>query len=403
VDYRNTQWPVAETPERIAKIAENQIAEIADLGRDNPDVIKLWIGEGDLQTPDFICDATTEALRQGRTRYTYSRGVPELHEALQRYHRRHWDVEIKTDRFSATCGGMGAVMQAFQAILEPDDEVIVPSPVWPNVLEAVRIVGGKVKHVQLDCDVNGGFSLALDKISAAITPRTRAIYINSPNNPTGWVMPRNDMEQLLALVRERGLWLISDEVYNHFTYDRSIAPSFLEITEPSDRLFVTNTFSKNWCMTGWRLGWLIYPQGMEVVFDNLGQFNTTSVSTFLQHGAIAALDDGDTFIQDFVERSKIGRDIICSALEQAPGVKIVRPDATFYTMFSVHGMNNGMEMAKRILSEVNVGVAPGSAFGPGAESSLRLCFGVDHGTLKTTAERLTKFFSMADWIVDHEN
>ncbi|MDG2404050.1 MAG: aminotransferase class I/II-fold pyridoxal phosphate-dependent enzyme, partial [Paracoccaceae bacterium] len=269
MDYQSAEWPVSTTPARIAEIAENQIVEIADLGRDNPDVIKLWIGEGDLQTPAYISDAATKALRQGRTRYTYSRGVPALHQALHRYHKRHWGVSVPEDRFSVTCGGMGAIMQAFQAILEPDDEVIVPSPVWPNVLEVVRIVGGKVTHIQFDYDVSSGFSLGLDKIGAAITPRTRAIYINSPGNPTGWVMPRNDMEQLLALAREHGLWLVSDEVYNHFTYERPIAPSFLEIAEPSDRLIITNTFSKNWCMTGWRMGWLIYPQGLEVVFNNL--------------------------------------------------------------------------------------------------------------------------------------
>ena len=345
MNYKSIEWPVSQAPKKISTIKENEIVEIADLGRENPDIIKLWIGESDLKTPKFICDATTEALREGHTRYTFSRGIPKLHDALQRYHKRHWGVNIEAGRFSITTGGVGAIMQAFQAILDIEDEVIIPSPVWPNVLEVVRINGGRLKHVQFDFDLNTGFSLDINKIISAITPKTRAIYINSPGNPTGWVMPRNDMVQLLAFARERGLWLISDEVYNHFTFDRPIADSFLEISEPTDRLIVSNTFSKNWCMTGWRIGWIIFPKGMEVIFDNLGQYNTTSVSTFLQHGAIKALDDGDQFVKDFVKRSKIGRDIICSALERAPKVNIVRPNGTFYAMFSVQGMDNGVEMA----------------------------------------------------------
>ena len=396
MNYKSIEWPVSQTPIKISTIKENEIVEIADLGRENPEIIKLWIGESDLKTPKFICDATTKALREGHTRYTFSRGISKLHDALKRYHKRHWGVDIEANRFSITAGGVGAIMQAFQAILDNEDEVVIPSPVWPNVLEVVRINGGKVKHVQFDFDLNSGFSLDLNKIISAITPKTRAIYINSPGNPTGWVMPRNDMVQLLAFARERGLWLISDEVYNHFTFDRPIADSFLEISEPNDRLIVTNTFSKNWCMTGWRIGWMIFPKVMEVIFDNLGQYNTTSVSTFLQHGAIKALDDGDKFVKDFVKRSKIGRDIICSALERAPKVNIVRPNGTFYAMFSVQGMDNGMEMAKKILHEVNVGVAPGSAFGTGAESYLRLCFGVDHALLTTAADRLSSFFENQD-------
>lgn len=389
----NERWSMNDAPKRITSISDSKITEVADLGRDNPKVIKLWIGEGDLKTPEIISRAATKALEQGYTRYTFSRGLPALHEALQRYHKRHWGVNISTDRFSVTCGGMGAVMQAFQAILEPDEEVIVPCPVWPNVWETVRIVGGQVKYVLLDFDETKGFSLDLEKIASAITPKTRAIYINSPHNPTGCVLSLKEMEHLLKLTRQHGLWLVSDEVYNHFTYSDKITPSFLQLSEPNDRLIVTNTFSKNWCMTGWRLGWMIYPQGMQGVFDNLGQFNTTSVATFLQYGAIAALDEGDEFIQQFVQRSKIGRDIICSSLETVSRVRIVRPEATFYAMFSVDGMTDGLESAKQILREANVGVAPGSGFGFGAESYLRVCFGVDHKILKDAGNRLTEFFA----------
>ncbi|UIJ91996.1 aminotransferase class I/II-fold pyridoxal phosphate-dependent enzyme [Sinorhizobium meliloti] len=185
--------------------------------------------------------------------------------------------------------------------------------------------------------------------------------------------------------------MVSDEVYAHFTYDGATAPSFLEITEPTDRLMVTNTFSKNWCMTGWRIGWIIFPRGMDTIFDNLSQYNTTSVSTFVQHAAVAALDKGDDFIKALVRRSATGREIICSALDRLPNVRVFWPEGTFYFFFSVHGMNSGYEMARRILREASVGVAPGSAFGPGGEAYLRVCFAVDPALIEDAAQRLVAF------------
>ncbi|MBN9053948.1 MAG: aminotransferase class I/II-fold pyridoxal phosphate-dependent enzyme, partial [Rhizobiales bacterium] len=335
MDYKDPEWPIAGTPERISRIELNQICDIADLAREDPDVIKLWIGEGDLPTPDFIKDAAVAAMQAGHTRYTYSHGVPALRAALDRYHKRHWNVDVGPNRFSVTAGGVQAIMQAFQAIISPGDEVIVPVPAWPNLVEIIGILGGTVVPVPYRTTGSGGFTLDLDDVYAAVTPRTRAIAINSPSNPTGWIMPKEQMVEVRDFARERGLWIVSDEVYCHFTYDGTIAPSFLEVTEPTDRLLITNTFSKNWCMTGWRIGWLIYPEGMSTVFDNLSQYNTTSVSTFSQYAAVAALDQGDDFIRQLVERSARGREIICATLDKLPNVKVFWPQGTFYFFFSV--------------------------------------------------------------------
>lgn len=391
MDFRAAEWPVAGTPERISSIELNQICDIADLAREDPDVIKLWIGEGDLPTPAFIREAAVAALDAGHTRYTYALGVPALRDALSRYHQRHWNADVASDRFSITAGGVQAIMQAMQAILSPGEEVIVPVPAWPNLVEIIGILGGKVVPVNYRTTADGSFFLDLDDVFAAVTPKTRAIAINSPSNPTGWIMPKEQMVKVRDFARERGLWIVSDEVYCHFTYDGTIAPSFLEITEPTDRLIVTNTFSKNWCMTGWRIGWLIYPEGMSTIFDNLSQYNTTSVSTFSQYAAIAALDQGDEFIRSLVERSARGREIICSTLDKLPNVRVFWPQGTFYFFFSVHGMNSGYEMARRILQEAGVGVAPGSAFGPGGEQFLRVCFAVDPALIAEGASRLEAF------------
>lgn len=391
MDYRATEWPVSGTPARINGIELNQICDIADLAREDPDVIKLWIGEGDLPTPQFIREAAVSALSAGQTRYTYALGVPALREALDRYHKRHFNVDIGADRFSITAGGVQAIMQAVQAVLNPGDEVIVPVPAWPNLIEIIGILGGKVVPVPYRTLAAGGFALDLDDLFGAVTSKTRVIAINSPSNPTGWVMPREQMLAVRDFARSKGIWIISDEVYSHFTYNGALAPSFLEITEPTDRLIVTNTFSKNWCMTGWRIGWVIYPKGMSKIFDNLSQYNTTSVATFVQHAAVAALDQGDEFIKSLVARSTRGREIICSTLDKLPNVRVFWPDGTFYFFFSVHGMNSGYDMARRILKEAGVGVAPGSAFGPGGEEFLRVCFAVDPALIEEGARRLEAF------------
>lgn len=386
-------WPLSGVPDRIAGISLSQICDIADLARDDASVIKLWVGESDLPTPRFISDAAVAALQAGHTRYTYSHGVPALRDALSAYHKRHWNVDVAPSRFSVTAGGMQAIAQALQAVLEPGDEVVVPVPAWPNLLEITRILGGTVVPVPYRTPQGGGFDLDLEDLFAAVTPRTRVIAVNSPANPTGWIMKRADMIALRDFARERGIWIVSDEVYAHFTFGEGVAPSFLEITGPADRLIVTNTFSKNWCMTGWRIGWLIFPEGLSEVFDNLSQYNTTGVATFCQYGAVAALEEGDGFIREQAARAQAGRDLICTALEGVPGIRVFWPRGAFYFFFAVEGLEDGHALARAILRDTAVGLAPGSAFGPGGEACMRLCFAVSPDLLARTAERLVPYLT----------
>ncbi|PIK71131.1 aminotransferase class I/II, partial [Methylobacterium frigidaeris] len=181
---------------RMRGIGTSQIGLVADRGRDDPEVVKLWIGEGDLPTPPFIVEAAHQAMVAGHTRYATSLGLPRLREALSAYHARHWDVAIPPERFAVTAGGMNAIMQAAQALLEPGDEIIIPSPAWPNLAEAVRITGGVPVTVPYRVQADGRFALPLADIEAAITPRTRVIVVNSPSNPTGWIMPLDEMKAL---------------------------------------------------------------------------------------------------------------------------------------------------------------------------------------------------------------
>ncbi|WP_342162373.1 pyridoxal phosphate-dependent aminotransferase [Methylobacterium sp. SD21] len=374
---------------RVRGIRTSQIGLVADRGRDDPDVVKLWIGEGDLPTPPFIVEAAHRAMQAGHTRYATSLGLPRLREALGAYHARHWGVAIPPDRFAVTAGGMNAVMQAAQALLEPGDEIIIPSPAWPNLGEAVRVTGGVPVSVPYRVDAEGRFSLPLADIEAALTPRTRVIMVNSPSNPTGWIMPADEMVALRDLARERGLWILADEVYAHFTYDGPIAPSFLQICTEHDRLIVANTFSKNWAMTGWRAGWLIFPKGLAETFAKLGQYNTTSIPTFVQHAAVTALDEGDGFIRTMVERCAEARAILIDGLSRLPGASIAPPEGAFYLMARLVEDEPSLPFALRLLEQAKVGVAPGTAFGPEGEGFVRLCYAISPELAREAVRRIT--------------
>ena len=375
---------------RVRGLAASQIGQVADRGRDDPEVIKLWIGESDLPTPDFVVAAAQEALKAGHTRYTYSLGLPRLREALGEYHRRHWGLDLSPDRFAVTVGGMNAIVQSAQAVLDDGDEAIVPSPCWPNLIEAVRLVGGVPVAVPFRRRADGRLGLDLSDVSAAATARTRAIILNSPSNPTGWIMPLREMEALVGFARDRGLWIIADEVYAHFTYDGAIAPSFLQICDGWDRLIVTNTFSKNWAMTGWRAGWLTIPEGAAPVFAKLGEYNTTSIPTFVQHAAVAALDRGDAFIREMVRRCAESRAVLAGGLSLLPSVSLLPPDGAFYLMARVDTRETSLELALRLLRDAKVGVAPGSAFGPEGEGYIRMCFAVSPALAREAVSRLAR-------------
>ncbi|WP_328702758.1 aminotransferase class I/II-fold pyridoxal phosphate-dependent enzyme [Belnapia mucosa] len=239
----------------------------------------------------------------------------------------------------------------------------------------------------------GRFTLALQDILAAVTPQTRILVVNSPSNPTGWVMPLAEMEALRDVARERGLWILSDEVYNHFTYGNAIAPSFLQVTTPTDRLIVTNTFSKNWAMTGWRAGWVTYPEGLAATFSKLGQYNTTSIPTFIQHAAVAALEQGDAFIRTMVGRCVESRAILVEGLSRIRGVTVFPPEGAFYLMVRVDTGETSLDLAFRLLREAKVGVAPGTAFGPQGEGFLRICFAISPELAREAVARLARVLS----------
>ena len=378
--------------QRAADAPESGIVAVVNHGRLKPGLIPLWAGEGDEPTPTFISTAASQALMAGETFYTWQRGIPELRTALSRYYDRHFGAAIDPDRICVTGSGMAAIKNAIDAVTGPGDEAILITPAWPNFSAAVGLSGGMPVPVPLESR-DGRWHFDVERMERAITPRTRALFINSPSNPTGWTATRDDLEAILAIARRHGLWIIADEIYALFHYPGGRAPSFLDVSDPQDRILYVNSFSKNWAMTGWRIGWIVAPDGMKQVLENLVQYQTSGVPQFLQKGAVAALDEGDSYIAQAVEKARAARDILCDALSATNRVATLKPDGAFYAFFRVDGVKDTMRTAIDIVDQANVGLAPGTAFGEGGAPYLRACFlrRLDH--IEEAAGRLATYIS----------
>jgi aspartate/methionine/tyrosine aminotransferase len=371
---------------------ESGIVALANRGRLIPGVIPLWAGEGDLPTPSFICEPAVAALKRGETFYTWQRGLPELREALVRYHRRHFAHEAAPDNFVVCGSGMQAIQLAIDATCGAGDEAIYLAPAWPNFAGALSVAGAKPVAVPLTFS-EAGWHCDVGRITDAVGPRTRAIFLNSPANPTGWTADRETLKAILEVARRKDLWIIADEIYALFNYTGTRAASFLDIMESWDRILFVNTFSKNWAMTGWRIGWLRIPDGTAQVFENLVQYSTSGVPQFLQRGAIAALDEGDQFLASQLTRARTARDLVSNGLKATGRVRLALPQGAFYLMFSIDGIDDSRAAAIAILEEARVGLAPGIAFGPEGEGFFRLCFHRDLHQLEEAVGRLVEWIA----------
>ncbi len=368
------------------------IVEVMNHGFGKPGLVALWAGEGDLATPAFICEAATRSLAAGETFYTRQTGIPELREALARYHDRHWPGPggraFDPARFVVAGSGMQAIQIAIAAVAGAGDEIIVPTPAWPNVAGAMSVAGGRAVEVPMTADA-AGWTLDLDRLAAAIGPATRAIFVNSPSNPTGWTASRETLAAILELSRRHGLWIIADEVYARFVYDGAErAPSFYDVADDDDRILYVNTLSKNWAMTGWRVGWISAPPAIGELLANLVQYSTSGVAVFMQRAAIAALDRGEDFVAHQVARAARGRALIHGVLTSTGRVHEAAPAGAFYYFFSIDGEPDTRRLGLQLVDEANVGLAPGTAFGAAGAGYMRLCFARGEDSLGLAARRL---------------
>jgi aspartate/methionine/tyrosine aminotransferase len=375
-------------------LPESGIVEVFNYGRTREGLIPLWAGEGDLPTPSFIAEAATRSLAAGETFYTWQRGIPDLRAAIASYMTRLYGVAEDSERYFVTGSGMHAVQVALALTVSAGEEVIIPSPEWPNIAAAAEAAGARPVYVPFSFDAGRGFRLDLDRLESAVTPRTRAIFINTPANPTGYVASLDELRGVLDIARRHGLWIIADEIYGRFYYaagEGGLAPSFHSIMEPEERILFVQTFSKNWAMTGWRVGWLEAHPSLGDVIENLIQYSNSGVAAFMQRAGVAALERGESFVAHQIERARRGRDIVAEGLASSNRVRFAQPEGAFYMFFGVEGEDDTRQLALKLVDEANIGLAPGTAFGPGGEEYIRLCFARGEAQVAEATDRLVRW------------
>ena len=364
------------------------ISKVALGALGDPEVIPLWFGESDIVTPAFIRDAAKAALDSGQTFYSYSRGTPALRAGLKTYLDRLYGIDLHPDRITVAGSTMLSVVVAAEYLLDRDDEIVLLGPYWPNIRVAARLMGARSVDVRLRAGERR-WELDLGEVARAITPRTKAVYVNTPSNPTGWIMSAEEGSALLDLCRHNGLGLIADEVYHRNVFHgRDPAPSFLELAGPEEPVFVLNGFSKAWAMTGWRLGWMVAPQHLVEPMAVLAECNNTGATVFAQAGGLAALEQGEEFVRSFVARTRINRDLVMELIGSHPKVTLPEPEGAFYAFPRIEGLTDSLAFAREVLQRCKVGIAAGYTFGAGNEGHVRLCFAIRTERLRLALERL---------------
>jgi aspartate/methionine/tyrosine aminotransferase len=359
----------------VVAMQSSRIREVANAALKNPDVLAFWFGESDEVTPSVVREAAARSLERGETFYGHNLGLAELRDALASY-TAGFHPGSYGDRIAVTSSGVNALMLATQLLAGAGDEVVAVVPVWPNLTQQPTMMGARVKRVAIAPDAKGVWHLDVQALTAAITPQTKVVLVNSPSNPTGWTLNRDEQCALLEHCRRTGTWIVADEVYERMWFGPGrTAPSFLDIADAQDRLIVVHSFSKSFLMTGWRLGWMVVPDGGVLAqIGKLIEFNTSCPPEFVQHGGLAALALGNGFVDGLVQRLRACRDLLMQRLQQLPGVTVAVPNGGLYAFLKIEGQSDSLAFAKRLVAEHGLGLAPGIAFGPEGEGWLRWCF-----------------------------
>jgi len=374
----------------IARLPASKIREVANAGLGRSDVLAFWFGESDEVTPEAVRHAAAQSLQNGETFYAHNLGLPELRQALAGYcSTLHGSVDV--DRIAVTSSGVNALMLAMQMLAGAGDEVVAVVPLWPNLTAQAAIMGATVKRVALR-PLQGRWTLDVDALREAVTPATRVLLLNAPNNPTGWTLTREEQQAILAHCRRTGTWIVADEVYERLHFGAgSAAPSFLDIAGDEDRLVVAHSFSKSFLMTGWRLGWLVLPRGHIDAIGTLIEYNTSCAPVFVQRGGLAALRIASDFVPQLVQHLHGCRDRLLPQLAALPGIEVASPRGGMYAFFRVQGRDDSLAFAKQLVQQYGLGLAPGVAFGDEGEGWLRWCFASrDPQRLDAGVQRLSR-------------
>jgi aspartate/methionine/tyrosine aminotransferase len=383
----------------VQALRASKIREVANAAMGRPNVLAFWFGEPDEVTPEFIRQAAIDSLAAGETFYSQNLGLPELRAAIAAYVSR---LHRPTPEgcIAVTSSGLSALMIATQAVVGPGDRVVEVTPLWPNLVEIPKILGASVTTVPLEFSPSG-WRLDLDALLDALTPGTAAVYINSPNNPTGWTIDPAAQRVILEHSRKHGIWIFADDAYERLYYDGgtagapAVAASFLDIAEPDDRLISTNTFSKSWLMTGFRLGWIRAPEPLVAQLPKLIEYNTSCAPVFVQRAGIAAITGGEPVIAHTVARFRQARDFLVERLRAIPDVAVASPAGAMYAFFRVAGVADSLALCRQLVVDVGLGLAPGAAFGPEGEGFVRWCFAASRERLADGVQRLERGLAAA--------
>jgi hypothetical protein len=388
-------------PARIAASAlavpHSQVRELAEIAMGMDGVLKLYFGESNLPTPDFVKRAAEQALADGYTYYTENAGLPSLRQALARYQGELHGVDLDpATEIVVTASGVQALSLVLRCLVDPGDEALVLTPAWPNGAAILRIAHAVVKEIPQPLR-GDHYAVDFDTLERAVTPRTCVLLYTSPSNPLGWVATESDRERLLDFARRHSLWLVADEVYERLYYGGArAAPSILTHCARADAVVVVQSFSKAWCMTGWRLGWLVGRRDLMGRVAQLNEFMVSCAAGFVQKAGEIALAQGEDSLREMVARLRENRDFCLSALRSMPGVTVPTPGGAFYVFPRIEGMRNSFAFCKQLLLETKVGLAPGSAFGAGGEGSVRICYASERSILEEAMTRLKGFLGGSD-------
>jgi aspartate aminotransferase len=374
----------------VLGVTESPMVQIATLAESMPGSVKLCYGESDMVTPEFICRAADDALRSGHTFYTHTAGSPELRQAIAVKVFELHGVEYRPSEIMATVGATCAIFTAIRACVGAGDNAIVIVPAYAIFSNAVVMAGAEPRPVPLARD-GARFRLEIDEVRRAIDRDTRLLIVNSPSNPTGWVISTAEQEALAQLAVEHGLVILSDEVYERLVYDGTIAPSFARVLPNKDQLIVVNSFSKTYNMTGWRLGWAQSSETMIRAMYKAAEFITSNPAAMVQQAGVVALRDGESYLRDLRQHYAERRAQVQAALSQLPGIDLAEPEGAFYVFFRVEGFDDSTALAWRLVRDTGLALTPGGAFGSAGEGYVRLCFAASEPTVADALNRFSRF------------
>ncbi len=381
----------------VEAVPHSRIRELAEIAMSMDGVLRLYFGESNLPTPEYIKQAALRAMAEGYTFYTENAGLPSLRRGIAENYRRLHHVDLDpAGEIVVTASGVQALNVGIRCVLDPGDEALVLTPAWPNGSSNIRMANAVVRQIPHPL-CGERYRVDFDALEAAVTPRTRLLLYTSPSNPLGWVASNDEQQGLLDFARRHGLWLLADEVYDRLYYagerPGDPVPSILRKATREDAVMVVHSFSKSYCMTGWRVGWLVARRDLAAKATQINEFIISHAPTFAQKAGETALAEGEPELIGMLGRLRRNRDLCLQALSGIPGVTVPKPDGAFYLFPRIDGMADSFAFCRRLLEETRVGLAPGVAFGAGGEGSIRICYAAEDSILEPAMERLSRFLS----------